>query len=438
MSQELKKKKSNDQLIEMYVRDNQVDSDVFESVINQHEYGFIRFKKDPEVIIDIGANIGTASIYFANLYPKARIIAVEPAPDNYEVLRMNTEKYPMIQTLKCAILKKGGNGRILTSKDNNPLEYHVTTDDGGELVCKSLADIMNEFSIPNVDLLKIDVEGSEKEIFEDSDLWIGKVGTIIVELHERLVKGCNLTVFSKIDKLFDIQWIGGENFYFSNEGLSWPAIPSIYKSENPASLPIEMYWIYRNKYNMVHSEISRQMDQELNNKDCMIELLAGDRDQKDELISKLEFEIEQKDLELEKRENVIREVSEERNFKDKLISLYIGIIEQKDLELKDRENVIEKVSEERNRKDELIAQLIETIEQKDQELNNREDLIRTVCEERNHRDELIAQLSGIIEQKDQELKKREDVIHVVSEDRNNKDELLVRLTNSNRQNTIND
>jgi hypothetical protein len=49
---------------------------------------------------------------------------------------------------------------------------------------------MEKFQISGIDLLKIDVEGAECEIFETSQNWIERVRTICIELHDRLRPGC--------------------------------------------------------------------------------------------------------------------------------------------------------------------------------------------------------------------------------------------------------
>lgn len=49
---------------------------------------------------------------------------------------------------------------------------------------------MAEFGIDYVDVLKIDIEGAEREVFKTCSPWIKKVGTIVIELHDRFVPGC--------------------------------------------------------------------------------------------------------------------------------------------------------------------------------------------------------------------------------------------------------
>jgi hypothetical protein len=70
----------------MTLRPNTSDMDVFQQIFVNEEYEF-SLDTDPAVIIDAGANIGLASIYYSIKYPKAKIIAIEPELSNYELLK---------------------------------------------------------------------------------------------------------------------------------------------------------------------------------------------------------------------------------------------------------------------------------------------------------------------------------------------------------------
>jgi hypothetical protein len=65
--------------------------------------------------------------------------------------------------------------------------------------------IMNDFKIEEIDILKMDIEGAEKEVFNNSRRWIQKVNAIVVELHERFKFGCNRAFYSTTNG-FDNEW----------------------------------------------------------------------------------------------------------------------------------------------------------------------------------------------------------------------------------------
>src|SRR5438309_225550 len=62
----------------------------FDEVFLTQVYGEVKFwLSEAQTVIDLGANIGLASIYFMHHYPGCRVLAVEPDPENYDVLRQN-------------------------------------------------------------------------------------------------------------------------------------------------------------------------------------------------------------------------------------------------------------------------------------------------------------------------------------------------------------
>jgi len=60
------------------------------------------------VIVDAGANIGAASLWFRKTYPRAAIVAVEPDPKNLRVLRLNVERRQEIIVVPAAIGSREG------------------------------------------------------------------------------------------------------------------------------------------------------------------------------------------------------------------------------------------------------------------------------------------------------------------------------------------
>ena len=83
------------------------DELAFVEVVLEHAYRF-QLPFTPRVIIDAGANIGVASIYFANRYPEAKIFAIEPEPANYALLVKNTHLYPSIVPVHAALWNHDG------------------------------------------------------------------------------------------------------------------------------------------------------------------------------------------------------------------------------------------------------------------------------------------------------------------------------------------
>jgi len=55
---------------------------------------------------------------------------------------------------------------------------------------------MKQFNVDHIDILKIDIESSEKELFEENfEKWLPKVKVVIIELHDRMKEGCTRSFF---------------------------------------------------------------------------------------------------------------------------------------------------------------------------------------------------------------------------------------------------
>jgi FkbM family methyltransferase len=152
----------------------------------------------PKTIIDAGANIGVASIYFANKYPDAKIVAIEAEASNFDVLARNVKPYPSITPIHAALWNR--DGEIVVSEPDAVSgaseNWAFVTRDGGEgtrVRAVTLPTLMEELRIPVIDVAKIDIEGAEQEMFDDVG-WLNGVKCVMIELHDRLRPGCSAAV----------------------------------------------------------------------------------------------------------------------------------------------------------------------------------------------------------------------------------------------------
>lgn len=84
----------------------------------------------------------------------------------------------------------------------------------------TIKEIMDLMSITDIDILKIDIEGAEKEIFETGyEEWIPATKIIIVETHDRYKKGTSKAIFKSISKYDFSLEISGENLVLFNNNL---------------------------------------------------------------------------------------------------------------------------------------------------------------------------------------------------------------------------
>lgn len=201
------------------MRNNVYDYGTFQEVIVKEAYN-IALNFTPKYIVDGGGNIGLTAAYFATKFPGASIISFEPDKENFELLKQNTALYKNVNPVNAGLWNRSA---YFTVKDaglgNNAFTVEETDQNtSGAVKAWSIADIMLEMNWPYFDLLKLDVEGSEKEIFSTFyESWLPKTRVLIVELHDRMKNGCSKAVFSAVSKYnFSFQ-IAGENLVFTNQ-----------------------------------------------------------------------------------------------------------------------------------------------------------------------------------------------------------------------------
>lgn len=215
----------------LYLRTRTTDVLLFDEVFLRHEYAFT-MSRPPAVIIDAGANSGLVSVYFANRFPQARIIAVEPEASNYQLLERNVAPYSNIVPVNAALWDKNEE-LALVDPDLGKWGFMTQAPDRvqaspGRFIHTvrgmTVDAIMQEQDLQRVDILKIDIEGSEREVFEDPSRWIGRVDALIVELHERMRSGCNRSFYTGTSG-FDDEWQQGEHVCVTRSGacLTRPA-----------------------------------------------------------------------------------------------------------------------------------------------------------------------------------------------------------------------
>jgi FkbM family methyltransferase len=151
---------------------------------------FFRSESNAPVILDCGANIGMASLYFKWLYPTARVQAFEPDPNTYALLRQNIERNHLdVETHNFALwdqetdidffVDRGNPGGLLMSTDASRAQ-------GAPI--KVPARILSSFVHGRVDFLKLDVEGAEHRVLADLALSekLGNIRQIVIEYHHRI------------------------------------------------------------------------------------------------------------------------------------------------------------------------------------------------------------------------------------------------------------
>jgi FkbM family methyltransferase len=181
------------------------DLRVLEQVFARQEYSLPK-SVQPRTIIDAGANIGCATTFFANRYPDARIIAIEPDASNFEVLQANCAGFTNVTPVAAALWSHPATLTFVNPHCGKwAFSMKERDNDGASVRGVTIPQLIEEFSLDRIDVLKIDIEGGEKEVFSASDLsWLDIVGTIAIELHDNAKPGCAKALYSALrDRQFE-------------------------------------------------------------------------------------------------------------------------------------------------------------------------------------------------------------------------------------------
>jgi FkbM family methyltransferase len=192
----------------VHIRMRTSDASIYGGILLRGQYAF-DLPFSPKTIVDAGANIGMASIYFTHRYPEAKVVAVEAETSNFAVLARNVRPYPAIVPLHAALWNRDGE---ITVRERDPASgvsakcAFVTHEGlGVEVRAITMRTLMKEMQIHAVDVLKVDIEGAEKEVFEACD-WMDDIRCLMIELHDRFKPGCSEAVesvgqgFSKLQR----------------------------------------------------------------------------------------------------------------------------------------------------------------------------------------------------------------------------------------------
>ncbi|HUC79658.1 MAG TPA: FkbM family methyltransferase [Flavisolibacter sp.] len=182
----------------LFLRNKFYDTAIFSQIFIYEELNFT-LPSAPKIIIDCGANIGLATLYFKFKYPQAQIISIEPETSNFAMLQKNTSVYSNINLIKKGIWNKACDLYLIDSGEGHA-SFQVSESNPGKNVIGHIEaiginEILEKFKLSKVDLLKMDIEGSEYTCFNSDNLtWVDKAGCIAIEIHEHMIPGCKALI----------------------------------------------------------------------------------------------------------------------------------------------------------------------------------------------------------------------------------------------------
>jgi FkbM family methyltransferase len=204
------------------LRKGSSDYETFYQAIVHNQYLF-NYPVNAKIIVDGGANIGLASIAFKKIFPYATIIAIEPDKENFVQMNKNLHAYKNIHLVKAGIWNK--NAILQVTDKYNSGKWGMVTEEIGLETKDSIAtitidEILHNFKLDRIDILKLDIETAEREVFSSGyENWLPKVKVIVIELHDSMSKGTAMPFFKAITntlKEFSFFQLG-ENTIIINE-----------------------------------------------------------------------------------------------------------------------------------------------------------------------------------------------------------------------------
>jgi FkbM family methyltransferase len=199
---------------DVFLRTRSGDIQMFYETIWEEAYEMGQtLSNGPLTILDLGAHAGTASVFFLEKYQPQKLFCVEADASNFRILKKNLAADIARATLIEAAIsdhdgEQGWNNSGLSH--NHQLgakgEYPVT------VRTVTMDTLMRQYEISHIDVLKVDIEGAEKQLFASTG-WLSKVSRIIIEIHsdelEEMIAGillsngfnwkaCNSSAYSKI------------------------------------------------------------------------------------------------------------------------------------------------------------------------------------------------------------------------------------------------
>lgn len=168
------------------------------------------------LILDCGSNIGASTNYFSLQFPSCKIIGIEPDIDNYKLSIKNTFSSNIL-IYNSAISCRKKIFKVIKSTKSDPRGVRIKEDKKGLKKTLTIKEILdNKFlKMFKPFIIKIDIEGSEKDLFQSNTNWINNFPIIIIELHDWMIKKQNISsnFIKKISK------IKNKDIFIKNENL---------------------------------------------------------------------------------------------------------------------------------------------------------------------------------------------------------------------------
>lgn len=171
------------------VRRGGSDPLVVRQVFVHREYAPLLDLSGVEFIVDCGANVGCTTFFLLSHYPTARAVVVEPDPANMAVCRANLAPFAgRVTFLQAGVWSAAGPLVVErgTYRDGEAWSVQVRParpNEPPDVTALTIPDVFAAAGFPRADILKIDIEGAETEVFAAARSWLPMVRHLAVETH---------------------------------------------------------------------------------------------------------------------------------------------------------------------------------------------------------------------------------------------------------------
>lgn len=187
----------------IYLRGGTTDFSVFKDIFLLNSYAAPRVplwdhfiaetRGTRAIVIDCGANIGLSAVFFAETFPGAHILAVEPDANNFHILRKNVAAYPNIVPIHAGVWDRAGSLSVVDPKLGAHGIRTEESDRGSHIPALTMPDLLVQAGEGRPVIVKIDIEGAEAELFRSNTAWLDEVDVIMIELHDYMLPGRRLS-----------------------------------------------------------------------------------------------------------------------------------------------------------------------------------------------------------------------------------------------------
>jgi FkbM family methyltransferase len=206
------------------------DFDVMEQIFLRREYDFSEWTAHHAaiekayadclddgrvpIIVDCGANIGCASIWFSLRYPDAVVCAVEPEPGNFAMLSRNVIDYRNIVPIQAAISDRAGKISLRNPADE-PWACQTEEDAHGSIPAVTISDLLAQRPNGAILVVKVDIEGYETALFRSNTAWADETPLVVFEMHDWLFhwRGTGDAMFRCLTRRRRDYLVRGENIF---------------------------------------------------------------------------------------------------------------------------------------------------------------------------------------------------------------------------------